>query len=97
MNAITNKQQKELDLKDSTVYAKLVPTLLEEVSSQQKLLNIAKQEQSKNTETLKRLYKDYQDSLSKEYRLQKEVNKWKRVTFGVCLLLISFVLTGAFS
>ena len=97
MNAITNKQQKDLDLKDSTVYAKLVPTLLEEVSSQQKLLYKAKQEQSKNNETLQRLYKDYQDSLSKEYRLQKEVLKWKRITFAISLLLISFVLIGAFS
>lgn len=97
MNAITNKQQKDLDLKDSTVYAKLVPTLLEEVSSQQKLLNKAKQEQSKTNETLQRLYKDYQDSLNKEYSLQKEVLKWKRVTFGIALLLSSFVLIGAFS
>lgn len=97
MNTIANKQHKDLDLKDSTVYARLVPTLLEEVSSQQKLLNKAKQELSKSNETLQRLYKDYQGSLNKEYRLQKEVLKWKRVTFGISLLLFGFLIIGALS
>jgi hypothetical protein len=89
-NLITELETSEIDF-----YAKLVPSLLKELSTNRKLLQTSKLEHNKTKETLEKVYKDYQASYNKQYKLIKAVQTWKAVSVCLLALLLTFIILGA--
>ena len=94
MTTNTNKITLEIDTNEADFYAKLVPDLLKELSKSRKLLQVQKLEHGKTKETLDKLYKDYEASHKRQYRLAKAVKFWKIASCGLVALLASFLLLG---
>jgi hypothetical protein len=94
---MTNKTDNlttELDNSETDFYAKLVPSLLKELSTSRKLLQACRLEHNKTQEVLDKIYKDYQTSNSKYYRLVESVQIWKAVSLCLIALLISSLIFG---
>lgn len=84
----------ELESSEIDFYAKLVPSLLKELSTSRKLLQACKLEHNKAQEVLDKIYKDYQTSNSKYYRLVESVQIWKAVSLCLTALLITSLIFG---
>jgi len=95
MTQNTDKITLEIDADETDFYANLVPDLVKELAKSRKQLQASKVEHGKTKETLEKLYKDYEASHKRQYRLSKSVKFWK-VTSGCLLaLLVTFLVLGA--
>jgi hypothetical protein len=90
VNLITSLEDNEVDF-----YAKLVPSLLKELSASRKLVQASKLEHNTTKEILARVYNDYNKELSRSYRLFKSVKTWKVVSLTLLAILITFLILGA--
>jgi len=95
---MTNKTDKitlEMNTNETDFYANLVPDLVKELEKGRKQLQTYKLEHNKTKDTLEKLYKDYEASHKRQYRLTKSVTFWK-LAFGCSIaLLVTFLILGA--
>jgi hypothetical protein len=85
----------ELSETETDFYAKLVPSLIKELSASRKLVQASKLEHNTTKEILARVYNDYNKELSRSYRLFKSVKTWKVVSLTLLTLLVTFLTLGA--
>jgi len=94
MTTKTDKITLEIDTNETDFYAKLVPDLLKELAKGRKLLQASTLEHSKTKETLEKLYKDYEASHKRQYRLANSVKFWKLTSCYFGALLVLFTILG---
>jgi hypothetical protein len=91
----TNKLLESFEQQETNFYAKLVPSLLKEISAHRAILCGQVKEHNDTKQQLQRLYNDYNNSLKRITTLKEEVFVLKQVIGfgGLSLLVIITVMT----
>jgi hypothetical protein len=91
----TDKITNDIDVNETEFYAKLVPSLLNQIAETRKKLKQSIIAHEKTKQDMRKLYTDYNKELCTSYNLTQSVQTWKAVSLLLLGLLVTFIILGA--
>ena len=85
----------DIDTNETDFYAKLVPSLLNQIAETRKKLRNATIAHDKTKQDMSKLYTDYNKELNTNYNLIQSVKTWKAVSLCLLVLLVTSITIGA--